>query len=221
MRRNTVIFDLDGTLINSMGDVALALGRVLAAEGLAPIPVADVTQYMGEGGKELVRRAFADNGRTLTPREVSALTRRFVEDYTANPVTATELYPDARAVLAELAEAGCAMAICTNKYEASARKVLELLGVDHFFGAVCGSDTFAVCKPDPGHVTGAVELLGRELASAVMLGDSTFDVHAAQAAGIPAIAVSWGYNDQPVERLGAEYVIDEMAQLPALLRQLD
>ena len=181
----TVVFDLDGTLIDSARDVTLAVNRVLVRHGLTAIDDATGRSLMGEGGRVRLRKAFAMQGLALDGERLSALVQEFVDAYAENPVEHTAPYPGVPEVLEALAGAGLRLAVCTNKYEESARDILQRLGLMGWLADVAGADSFAVRKPHPGHV---LQLLGRMHASAreaAMVGDSVHDVEAARGAGLP------------------------------------
>jgi len=217
---DTIVFDLDGTLIDSALDVGLALNRVLKEEGLAEMDHATARSLMGEGGKVMTARAFAKAGRTLDEATLNALTRRFIGYYKDNPIAHTVPYPGVVETLTALKKAGARMAVCTNKFEAPTLQILQALDLMRFFDAVAGADTFDVRKPDPGHVTQLVARMGASLKQAVMVGDSMHDVHAGHGAKIPVVAVSWGYTVQPPETFGAEMLIERFSDLPQALIDL-
>ena len=209
----TVIFDLDGTLIDSASDVGAAVNRVLADHGLAPID--DVTQrtLMGEGGRVRARKAFAMRGRQLDEAELSARVHDFVRYYGENPVASTAPYPGVPEMLCMLAGAGVRLGVCTNKYEASARDVLARLGLMPPIEDAAGADSFDVRKPHPGHVLKLLARMDADPGTALMVGDSIHDVEAAHAAGLKVVVVSWGYTLVPVDELGADAVIDRFEDL--------
>jgi len=217
---DTIIFDLDGTLIDSALDVGAAVNRVLIEQGFDPIDDQTARNLMGEGGKAMVAKAFRLRGHDLTENTLQRLTRRFIDHYQADPVGRTALYPDVAEVVAQLHGQGIAMAVCTNKFEQPARDILDALGLSRFIGDVAGADTFAVRKPDPGHLLRLLRRFERNHRNAVMVGDSIHDVQAAKAAGIPVVAVTWGYTIEPAASFGADVLIDRFSALPEALRGL-
>ena len=219
-RFDTVIYDLDGTLIDSARDMCVAVSRVLADHGLPPINDEDARQFMGEGSKVTMRRAFAKAGRTLDEAEASAVTREFVRYYEADPVSHTSAFAGVPEVVARFDRLGLRQGVCTNKFERPSRMILEHLKLMPPISDVAGADTFPVRKPDPKHILMLVERMGRSPDRAVMVGDSIHDVHAAHAAGLPAVLVSWGYTETPASELGAEAVIERFDALPAALERL-
>jgi phosphoglycolate phosphatase len=216
----TVIFDLDGTLIDSAHDVAAAVNRVLADHGLAPIDAIEQRALMGEGGRVRTRKAFAMRGVLLDDRQLGARVRDFVRYYAESPVASTRPYPGVPETLAHLAGAGVRMCVCTNKYEDSARDILVRLGLMPPVADVAGADSFDVRKPHPGHVLKLLARMRADPAGALMVGDSIHDVEAAHGAGLPVVVVSWGYSLTPPRELGADAVIDRFADLLDSAREL-
>ena len=210
----TVVFDLDGTLADTAADLIATLNVVLAREGLAPLPEARARPLAGAGAKALIECGFAAAGRDLTPDRLEELYRFFLAWYADHICVETQLFPGAKRALLRLERAGYRLAVCTNKFEAHALSVLRQLRVAHRFAAICGRDTFPYLKPDPRHLTLTVERAGGRLERSVMVGDSRTDIVTAQAAGVPAIAVSFGYPDVPVAELGPDRIIDHFDALP-------
>ncbi|MEO8558876.1 MAG: HAD-IA family hydrolase [Rhodospirillales bacterium] len=217
---DTIIFDLDGTLIDSALDVGVAVNKVLVEQGFEPIDDQTSRDLMGEGGKAMVAKAFRLRGHELTEATLLRLTRRFIDHYRADPVGRTTLYPGVADVVAGLHGEGISMAVCTNKFEQPARDILDALGLSRYIGDVAGADTFAMRKPDPGHLLHLLRRFERDHKNAVMVGDSIHDVQAAKAAGIPVIAVTWGYTIEPAASFGADVLIDRFSALPEALRGL-
>lgn len=217
---DTIVFDLDGTLIDSALDVGRALSRVLVEEGLPALDEATARSMMGEGGKVMTARAFAKAGRPIDEKALNALTRRFIDYYRHDPIAHTLPYPGVVETLARLKRHGARMAVCTNKFEAPTLQILQALDLMRFFDDVAGADTFDVRKPDPGHVTQLVARMGAGLERAVMVGDSMHDVHAGHGAKIPVVAVSWGYTVQDPATFGAEMLIERFSDLPQALVEL-
>src|SRR5260370_21993699 len=189
-RFDPVIYDLDGTLIDSARDMREAISRVLADHGLPPISDEDARIFMGEGSKITMRRAFAKNGRTLDDTEASAITREFVSYYEKDPVRYTPAFDGVAEVVARLDRLGLKQGVCTNKFEKSARMILQGLKLMPPIADVAGADTFTVRKPDPGHILQLLDKLGGNRAPAVMIGGSTHDVEAAHRRRLPAVHAS-------------------------------
>ena len=219
-RFDTVIYDLDGTLIDSARDMCVAVSRVLADHGLPPITDQDARIFMGQGSKVTMGKAFAKNGRTLDDATLSSVTREFVRYYEADPVSHTTAFDGVADVVARFGRLGLKQGVCTNKFERPARIILEHLKLMPPITDVAGADTFPVRKPDPRHILMLVERMGGDASRTVMIGDSIHDVEAAHGAGLPAVLVSWGYTARPASELGAEAVIEQFGALPAALEQL-
>jgi phosphoglycolate phosphatase len=219
-RFDTVIYDLDGTLIDSARDMCVAISRVLADHGLPTITEQDARLFMGEGSKTTMRRAFATHGRVLDEAEASAVTREFVRYYEQAPMRYTTAFDGVAGVVARLDGLGLRQGVATNKFEKPARTILAGLGLMPPIAEVAGADTFPVRKPDPGHLLLLLDRIGGRADRAVMIGDSIHDVAAAHAAGLPAVLVSWGYTAKPAAELGAEAVIEQFAALPQALERL-
>ena len=219
-RFEAVIYDLDGTLIDSAKDMQVAVSRVLADHGLPAVTEDDLRNYMGQGSKVTMGKAFAKFGKTLDDETLSAVTREFVRYYEADPVGHTVAFEGVAAVVARFAGLGLKQGVCTNKFERPSRMILEHLRLMPPIAAVAGADTFPVRKPDPRHILMLIERMGSSPDRAVMVGDSVHDVAAAHAAGLPAVLVSWGYTETPASELGAEAVIERFDALPQALERL-
>lgn len=219
-RFDTVIYDLDGTLIDSAKDMQVAVSRVLADHGLPPVTEDDVRIFMGQGSKVTMNKAFTKYGKTLDDEALSAVTREFVRYYEADPVSHTQAFSGVSEVVACFDTLGLKQGVCTNKFERPSRMILEHLKLMPPIADLAGADTFPVRKPDPRHILMLVERMGRTAGKAVMVGDSIHDVEAAHAAGLPAVLVSWGYTDTPANELGAEAVIERFDALPQALQTL-
>lgn len=210
-----VLFDLDGTLVDSAPDLRRALNHVLARHGRREVALTEVHRFVGDGVPKLVERGFAATGLALAAHDLAAAVRGFLDLYEADPTALTRPYPDVPETLDALARAGYTLGLCTNKPEAATYVLLGNLGLGRAFTQIAGGDTFAVRKPDPGHVLGLLGRMGHAVDEAVMVGDSPNDVGAGRAAGLRTVAVAWGYGDP--RALGADRVITAMAELPDAL----
>jgi len=219
-RFDTVIYDLDGTLIDSAKDMQVAVSNVLADHRLPPVTEDDVRIFMGQGSKVTMAKAFAKYGKSLDEASLSAVTREFVRYYEADPVSHTIAFDGVNDVVNRFDRLGLKQGVCTNKFERPSRMILEHLKLMPPIADLAGADTFPVRKPDPRHILMLVERMGRSPDRAVMVGDSIHDVEAAHAAGLPAVLVSWGYTDRPASELGAEAVIQRFDALPQALERL-
>jgi phosphoglycolate phosphatase len=208
-----VVFDLDGTLADTAGDLVATLNVILDQEGLSPLPVEKARDMIGAGARALIERGFQTAGRTLAPDHLEELFRLFMIHYGANIRVRTNLFPGVAGALDRLQEAGFILAICTNKVETHSVKLLAELGVGHRFAFNAGRDTFPYFKPDARHLTMTIARAGGDPNRAVMVGDSNTDIVTARNARIPVIAVPFGYTETPVRELGADRVIEHFDQL--------
>lgn len=218
--RGTVVFDLDGTLAETAPDVMATLNVLLQREGLPLLPVSAARTLVGAGAKALIERGFKAAGHPLSPEKLESLFADFLVHYLDHVADLSFLFPGVEAALAGLADQGHLLAVCTNKPERHSKALIEKLGVIERFAAIAGRDTFAFCKPDPRHLTETIRLAGGDPARAVMVGDSRTDIDTAKAAGIPVVAVPFGYTDTPVHELGPDVVIDHFDLLQAEVARL-
>ncbi len=218
-RPAAVVLDLDGTLVETAPDLCAALNHVLAADGLAPMRVAEVRDMIGDGAARLIERGLAAGGAPAGAAEVEARLALFLDYYGAHVAVESAPYPGVRETLAKLKGRGHKLGVCTNKPHGMSVKLLAALGLEGCFEAVLGGDSLAVRKPHGGHLLGVLEAMGAEPGDAVMVGDSENDVACARAAGVPVIVVSYGYSALAPAELGADLVIERFADLaPALAR---
>ena len=217
-RFKTLVFDLDGTLVDTAPDLCAALNHALATLGRPPVPAADVRHMVGHGARKLLERGLAASGQA-TPELVESAVPAFLAYYADHIADGSRPFAGVEAALDELAAAGCRLAICTNKPVALSRALVTALGWDGRFAANLGFDSVPAPKPDPGHLFATIAAAGGDPATSAFVGDSITDTATALAAGVPVIAVSFGFSDRPVAALGADHVIDHYDQLvPALLR---
>ena len=215
-----LIFDLDGTLIDSAPDVCASINRALAGHGRRQITLAETKALIGQGGRGLAERALALTGRHGTADEIERLLAAFLATYAEQPVEHTVVYPGAREVLQVFRATGLGLAVCTNKPKATTVPVMETLWLDGFFDVVSCGDQVPHRKPDARHVLRVVEELGTTLRTTALIGDSENDIAAARSAGIPSVAVTFGYAHMPHAELGADALIDRFAELPEALRMI-
>lgn len=214
-----VVFDLDGTLIDSAPDLARALNLVLAERDRPQVTLQQVHGFIGDGVAKLVERGLnATGGADGETRKRAVL--RFLEIYEAAPAMLTRPYDGVVETLALLREEGRLLAVCTNKPGIATAGVLSALGLDGFFGAVVGGDTLPVRKPDPAPLRFALEQLGAAPSDALMIGDNEHDAATAAAAGLPCLLVSYGYAREPLASLRSEGILDRFDEIPARLARL-
>lgn len=216
----TVVFDLDGTLVETAPDLIAALTVSLAADGAPPLPYEQGRDLIGAGARALVERGLEAAGRTLEKSRVDELHKVFLEHYSAHIADKSEPYPGCIEALQRLRAGGAKLAVCTNKVEGLARQLLDTLGMTERFDVIVGGDTFPTSKPDPQSLLGAIQRAGGEVSRAVMVGDSSTDVGAAKNAGVPVIVMSFGYTVTPPHELGGDIVIDHFDEIDAAITRL-
>lgn len=215
-RFDTVAFDLDGTLADTAPDLTAALNHALAALDRPPVAAEAVRDMVGHGARALLQKGLAATGEAA-PALIDLGFPIFLDHYRRNICVGTRPFPGVQAALDGLVADGVRLAVCTNKQEALARRLIDALGWATSFAAIVGGDTLAVRKPDPAPLRAAIDRAGGRHAAYV--GDSITDTDCARAAAIPCIAVSFGFSDRPADRLGADLVIDHFdALIPALAR---
>jgi phosphoglycolate phosphatase len=214
------VFDLDGTLAETAGDLIGTLNVILRREGLQALPLEQARDMIGAGAKALIQRGFTTAGEPLSTERLEALFSDFIAHYGDHLCEQSHLFPGVVEALDALRARGFLLAVCTNKYEGQAVRLLGLLGIADRFATICGRETFPYFKPDPRHITLTVERAGGDPARAVMVGDSRADIDAAKAAGIPVVAVPFGYTDLPVTELGPDRVIAHFDELGAAVEAL-
>ena len=216
-----VVFDLDGTLIDTAQDLVASLNHTIGLEGLEPVGRGDINHLVGHGGLVMLRRAFALRGRELAETDLERMLAVFIDHYAGGMPGLSAPYPGLATAMERLAEAGCGLAVCTNKTEMLARRLIEGLGLTTRFAAITGGDTFSVRKPDAGHLLGTVRQAGGDPGRTVMVGDSLNDVLVARNAGVPSIGVPFGYTDVPIADLEPTHVIAHFDELtPDLVERL-
>jgi phosphoglycolate phosphatase len=213
----TIVFDLDGTLVDTAPDLIDTLNYILKREGIAPVPFDRARTAIGGGVKRLLERSLAQNSTTVAPAELDKLYADYLEHYAAHIADRSRPFPGLDRALDGLSARGYRLAVCTNKLEWLSVRLLELLDLKHRFAAICGQDTFKVAKPNPDVLRKTVIAAGGDPVQAIMIGDSVTDIAAARAAGIPVIAVDFGYTDTPVAALNPDCVISTFDELVAAI----
>src|SRR5271156_1466671 len=209
----TIVYDLDGTLADTAEDLVATLNWLLGREGLAPLKAETAGSLLGAGARALIKRGFAASGKALDPEATEGLFADYLTYYSAHIVVHTRLYPGVDKALAAFARAGWRQAVCTNKIEGLAKLLITKLGIAERFAFICGQDTFGVGKPDATPLLKTIAASGGAKGRAIMVGDSETDIKTARAAGVPVIAVDFGYTDVPIEELGPDRVISHFDQL--------
>jgi phosphoglycolate phosphatase len=215
-----IVFDLDGTLVDTAPDLITALNWVLAREGLPPVPLKTARTMIGQGARRLIERGLELEGREMTPAEVSRLTADFITYYGDHIAQESRPFDGLIDALDDLAGRGYRFAVCTNKLEWLSKRLLEALSLTDRFAAICGADTFGVSKPDPVILQQTVARAGGAISAVIMVGDAGPDVGVARRAGVPVIGVDFGYTDVPIAELKPDVVISHMRDLPAAVERL-
>jgi phosphoglycolate phosphatase len=219
-RFDAIVFDLDGTLVETAPDLAGALNHTLGAAGLPAVSVETVRHMIGDGARMLLKRGVAEAGRELDEAELERWFEALLEHYWHHVADQSLPFPGVTRQLARFRDAGLKLAVCTNKPIRLTEKLLELLDLAQHFDAVLGGDSLAVRKPDPEHILGTLRAIGSRPERAVMIGDSANDVAAARNAGLPVVVVSFGYTAVAPAELGADAVIDHFDELAEALAGL-
>jgi phosphoglycolate phosphatase len=213
-----LLFDLDGTLVDSVPDLTDALNEMLRERGYRPLMPEEVKPMVGDGVPALVARAFAARGGDA--EEATEILPRYIAFYEANATRLTRPYPEVRETISELRRRGYRTAICTNKLQRATVRVLRGLELDDLFDAVAGGDRYAVRKPDPGHLLELVREVGGDPQRAAMIGDSENDAAAGRAANLPVLLMRYGYCKCEPESLGPSAVLERFVELPQALERL-
>lgn len=208
-----VVFDLDGTLLDTHADLIDSLNHTIASIGLAPVSYDDLTHLVGHGAKVMIERACKLHGHPLTEDESGPLLQRFIAHYSSTMPGHTKPYPGLIAAMENLKANGFTLAVCTNKLESLARTLIEALGLTHYFAAITGGDTFPVRKPDARHLLGTIEKAGGTPARSIMVGDSFNDIAVAKNAAVASVGVPFGYSDVPIESLEPTRIIQHFDEL--------
>ena len=215
-----LIFDLDGTLVDTAPDLLAATNAVMAARHLPLIPPATLRHMVGFGARSLIEQAMEAAGQTLTPDDLPPLLDIFMAHYREHIADGSVIFPGVVETLTSLKAQGARLAVLTNKPQELADKLLPAIGLEHFFAEIYGAGRMSYVKPDARIFHDVVRDIGGTDGGAVMIGDSITDLKTAQAAGAPCILLSYGYTPIPAKDLGADIVLDDFAELPAALKTL-
>jgi phosphoglycolate phosphatase len=215
-----IVFDLDGTLVDTAPDLISALNWVLDREGLPPVPLQSARAMIGAGARRLIERGLELEGRAASFEDVTRLTGDFIDYYAAHIADASRPFDGLERALDDLAGHGYRFAVCTNKLEWLSKRLLDRLGLSARFAAICGADTFGVSKPDPAILQQTIARAGGQLSQAIMVGDAGPDIGVARRAGIPVIGVEFGYTEVPIADLKPDRLVSHMRELPAAVQSL-
>jgi phosphoglycolate phosphatase len=215
-----VVFDLDGTLVDTAPDLISALNFVLGREGLPPVPLHSARNMIGAGARKLIERGLELEGRNMGVADIDRLTGDFIDYYAAHIADASRPFEGLESALDDLEAHGYRFAVCTNKLEWLSKRLLDQLGLSSRFAAICGADTFGISKPDPAILQQTIARAGGQLSQAIMVGDAGPDIGVARRAGVPVIGVEFGYTDVPIADLKPDRLIGHMRELPAAVEGL-
>jgi phosphoglycolate phosphatase len=216
----TIVFDLDGTLVDTAADLVATLNVILEREGLAAVPYADARSMVGHGARVLIERGLAANRVSRETQIVDRMFDDYIAHYSAHIADASRPFPGVPEALDHFAAEGWRLAVCTNKLEGLSVQLLDALGLSARFDAICGADTFHVRKPDPIALVETIRRVGGDPSDAIMVGDSKTDIDTALAASIPVVAVDFGYTPVPVSELGPDIIISHFDALPMAVSKL-
>jgi phosphoglycolate phosphatase len=216
----TVVFDLDGTLVDTAPDLVATLNAVFVREGLQALPVERVRSTLGRGARSMIERSLMLQGRLLPDSEIDSLYSKYIEYYAAHIADHSRPFPGLEMALDELAAAGFLFAVCTNKLEWLSVRLLDALSLSQRFAAICGQDTFSVQKPHPDALRKTILKAGGNPERAIMVGDSETDIATARAAAVPIIAVDFGYTEVPIASLRPDRIIGAFKSLPTVVGEL-
>ena len=208
-----LVFDLDGTLADTAGDLMATLNVILAREGLAAVELAQARGMVGGGARLLIQRGLTANGITASESRLDEMLVDFLAYYEAHIADETALFPGVAAALDRFEAAGFTFAVCTNKVEYPSVLLLTALGIAGRFRAICGKNTFRVSKPDGEALLQTIARAGGDRGRAVMIGDSKIDIDTARNAGVPVVAVNFGYTSEPVDTFKPDRVIGHYDEL--------
>ena len=218
---DAVLFDFDGTLVDSAPDIIAALNRLLGELGHAHVDYHAFRTRAGDGARNLLEQVLTGHGASFTDAELPGLVERLLAHYYEIMTDNTRPYPAVPDILAEIYQSGMALAVCTNRTQATTDQLLSHFGLARMFSAVLCADTVTAKKPDARHLVEAMQRLGAVPERTIMVGDTATDVAAARNAGIKVVAVSYGYSARPAADLGADAILADFAKLPALLAGLE
>jgi phosphoglycolate phosphatase len=215
-----IIFDLDGTLIDTAPDLIETLNVILTREGFEAIAFEEARMDIGAGAKRLFERGLAKHGHSVSPVRLNDLYGDYLDYYAAHIADRSRPFPGLERALDTLAAEGSTFAVCTNKLEWLSVRLLDQLNLTKRFAAIVGQDTIRIAKPNPAVLHHTIAAAGADASRAIMVGDSKTDIDTARAAGVPVIAVDFGYTDTPVSELSPDIVISHFDALPAAVREL-
>jgi phosphoglycolate phosphatase len=215
-----IVFDLDGTLVDTAPDLVDTLNVILAREDIPPLPFEEARLMIGGGARAMIERGLKVRGVPAEQAELDRLFADFIEHYSAHIADRSRPFPGLEAALDRLADRAYRFAVCTNKLERLSRRLLDQLGLSDRFAAICGQDTFGIKKPHPEALLQTIRKARGEASYAVMVGDSATDIDLARAAGVPVVGVDFGYATVPVASLNPDRLIGHFDELPEAIEAL-
>lgn len=217
MRGATIVFDLDGTLVDTAPDLWAATNHALGTAGVAAVPAETLRPWIGYGARRMIVESLASAGRVMGDAEIDGMMESFLLHYAENVARESRPYPGAVEALDVCAAQGATLAVCTNKREALALALLRALDLHGRFAFIAGRDTFPVSKPHPDHLLNTIYLSDGDPARAIMVGDSAVDIETAKSASVPIVAVTFGYSERPVREFAPDATIDHFGELAPVL----
>ena len=221
MTVKAVVFDLDGTLVDTAPDLMAATNHVLALLKRRPITMPEVRAFVGRGARKLIERGVAATGDAIDEASLTYYHAEFLRHYEGHTADRSEIFPGVVALLKRLKDSGIKAGVCTNKPEGLSRLLLDTLDLSRFLGTIVGPDTIGIAKPDAAPYLETVKRLGVALQHSIMVGDSEIDILTARAAGVPIVAVSFGYTPKPVIEYGPDYLVSHFDEIWDILRIRD
>lgn len=219
MSKPTLVFDLDGTLIDTAPDILGTLDDILTREGIPLLPHEEALAFIGIGSRAMLERALVKAGHQNGSNRLDELFKDFLAHYGTRLAVRSRPFPGAVDALTMLKAQGFRLAICTNKMERHSLALIDQLDLTHLFSAICGRDTFEFCKPDGRHIASTVTRAGGDATRAIMIGDTITDFNAARNAGVPSIGVTFGYSETPIDQLQPDAIIQHFDALADAISQ--
>lgn len=218
MTVKAVVFDLDGTLVDTAPDLMAATNHVLALLKRRPITMPEVRAFVGRGARKLIERGVAATGDAIDEASLTYYHAEFLRHYEGHTADRSEIFPGAVTLLKRLADSGIKAGVCTNKPEGLSRLLLDTLDLSRFLGTIVGPDTIGIAKPDAAPYLETVKRLGVALPNSIMVGDSEIDILTARAAGVPIVAVSFGYTPKPIAEYGPDFIVSHFDEVWDILK---
>ncbi|MEN2494981.1 MAG: Phosphoglycolate phosphatase [Hyphomicrobiaceae bacterium hypho_1] len=216
----TIVFDLDGTLLDTAPDLIVAVNHVLKSVGGETLASQEMKSLISLGGREMIKFGLQKNGISHSDEQLNRLCKQFIDFYSKNLAVLTKPFPGLFKELDRLSSLGYTLTVCTNKLEAIAKRLLLELELLTYFELITGRDTYTVCKPNPNHLLNTISDVGGDPTKSIMIGDSETDVITAQMAGVYIVGVTFGYSSVPVSELGCNAIISHYDQLKSALNNI-